>query len=89
MKGTGAEFFPTLKTELKELPFVAENLGVITPEVEGLRKEFGFPEGASFNVRSGIIPRARVFGSLDEGCYSTFYGTLPCFMLAEQGGLTP
>lgn len=56
MKGTGAGFFPTLKTELKELPFVAENLGVITPEVEGLRKEFGFPEGACFNVRSGSSP---------------------------------
>jgi len=32
---------------------------------------------------------ASASGSLDEGCYSTFYGTLPCFMLAEQGGLTP
>jgi 4-alpha-glucanotransferase len=37
VKGPGAEFFRTLKTELKELPFVAENLGAITPAVEGLR----------------------------------------------------
>jgi len=43
VKGPGAEFFRTVKAELKELPFVAENLGVITPEVEALRQEFGFP----------------------------------------------
>ncbi len=31
------------RTALGELPLVAENLGVITPEVEAIRKEFGFP----------------------------------------------
>ncbi|MGB9105494.1 MAG: hypothetical protein WCC59_12105 [Terriglobales bacterium] len=34
------------------MPFVAENLGVITPKVEAIRREFGFPGmslWASFN----------------------------------------
>jgi 4-alpha-glucanotransferase len=39
----GRELFTTLKQTLGELPIIAENLGVITPEVETLREEFGFP----------------------------------------------
>jgi 4-alpha-glucanotransferase len=61
VKGPGAEFFRTLKTELKELPFVAENLGVITPEVEGLRKEFGFPGMSLLQFAFGNDPQGRSF----------------------------
>jgi 4-alpha-glucanotransferase len=39
----GRELFFTLKQTLGKLPIIAENLGVITPEVESLRAEFGFP----------------------------------------------
>ena len=39
----GQELFATLKRELGELPFIAEDLGVITPEVEALRDDFGLP----------------------------------------------
>ena len=39
----GRELFSTLKKELGELPVIAEDLGVITPEVDALRDEFGFP----------------------------------------------
>jgi len=39
----GREFFLKLREELGELPIVAEDLGIITPEVEALRDEFGFP----------------------------------------------
>jgi len=39
----GRELFATLKKALGDLPIIAENLGVITPEVEGLRAECGFP----------------------------------------------
>jgi 4-alpha-glucanotransferase len=39
----GRELFKTLTAELGDLPIIAENLGVITPEVESLRAEFGFP----------------------------------------------
>jgi 4-alpha-glucanotransferase len=39
----GKELFNTLKKSLDDLPFWAEDLGVITPDVEELRDGFGFP----------------------------------------------
>jgi len=61
VKGPGAEFFATLKRELGELPFVAENLGVITPEVEELRKEFGFPGMSLLQFAFGNDPQGPSF----------------------------
>src|SRR6266404_151443 len=43
VKGPGADLFAALKSEIGELPIIAENLGVITPDVVALRDEFGFP----------------------------------------------
>ncbi len=37
------EFFTKLKEEFPDLPFVAEDLGFITPDVEEMRDRFGFP----------------------------------------------
>ena len=39
----GKQLFRALERELGELPFIAEDLGVITPDVEELRDSFGFP----------------------------------------------
>jgi len=39
----GTALFTALKRELGELPLIAEDLGVVTPEVEQLRDDFGFP----------------------------------------------
>ncbi|GAB4369921.1 MAG: 4-alpha-glucanotransferase [Elainellaceae cyanobacterium] len=39
----GKEFFTRLREELGSLPIIAEDLGLITPEVEALRAEFEFP----------------------------------------------
>ncbi len=39
----GKELFQTLARHFGHLPFVAEDLGVITPDVEALRDELGFP----------------------------------------------
>jgi 4-alpha-glucanotransferase len=39
----GHELFTTLKERLGELPFIVEDLGFMTPEVEKLRDDFGFP----------------------------------------------
>lgn len=39
----GKDLFSTLKFALGELPVLAEDLGVITPDVEALRDGFGFP----------------------------------------------
>lgn len=41
--GPGAEFFTALHAELGALPFVAEDLGLVTPEVKALRERFGLP----------------------------------------------
>ncbi|MEO7672976.1 MAG: 4-alpha-glucanotransferase [Pyrinomonadaceae bacterium] len=39
----GEELFQTIKSELGDLPFWAEDLGVITPDVERLRDSLGLP----------------------------------------------
>jgi len=41
--GPGRRLFDALLTELGDLPLVAENLGVITPPVERLRRSLGLP----------------------------------------------
>jgi len=41
--GPGDRLFSALKKALGKLPFVAEDLGYITPEVEALRDRWGFP----------------------------------------------
>ena len=41
--GPGPDFFRTVQNALGELPFVAEDLGEIGPDVYALRDEFGLP----------------------------------------------
>jgi len=43
VNGPGAELFEAVREALGDLPIVAENLGLITPEVEALRQKLGFP----------------------------------------------
>ena len=43
VKAPGQELFMRLKEVFGTLPFVAEDLGVITPEVDDLRERFGMP----------------------------------------------
>lgn len=43
VKGPDAAFFEAIQAKLGELPIIAEDLGVITPEVEELRDRFAFP----------------------------------------------
>ncbi|MCC7003447.1 MAG: 4-alpha-glucanotransferase [Gemmatimonadaceae bacterium] len=43
VQGPGAELFRALTAALGSLPIVAENLGLITPEVESLRAQFALP----------------------------------------------
>ena len=43
VKAPGLKLFETLKAALGPLPLVAEDLGLITPEVEALRVELGMP----------------------------------------------
>jgi len=43
LTGPGDALFGALKVALGSLPLVAENLGLITPEVEDLRRRYGIP----------------------------------------------
>lgn len=43
LKGPGKKFFEELGQEFGELPFIAEDLGWITPEVHNLKNILGFP----------------------------------------------
>lgn len=43
VKAPGAALFSRLKEALGELPFIAEDLGLITPEVDALREQFNLP----------------------------------------------
>ena len=54
----GRELFDTLRRELGQLPFVAEDLGVITPDVEELRDHYGFPGMRVLPVGSRILKSA-------------------------------
>jgi 4-alpha-glucanotransferase len=41
--GPGASFFQAMQTELGQLPFIAEDLGLITADVQALRDQFHLP----------------------------------------------
>jgi len=43
VKAPGERLLEALRVELGQVPILAEDLGVITPEVESLRDRFGFP----------------------------------------------
>jgi 4-alpha-glucanotransferase len=63
VKGPGALLFEAVQSALKtdQLPFVAENLGVITPDVEALRERFGLPGMAILQFAFGTDPQAPSF----------------------------
>ncbi len=61
VKGPGAALFRAAREAFGELPLVAENLGVITPEVEAIREEFGFPGMAVLQFAFGTDPQAPTF----------------------------
>ncbi|HSR66785.1 MAG TPA: 4-alpha-glucanotransferase [Acidobacteriota bacterium] len=54
-------FFAKVRQELGDAPIVAENLGVITPEVEGLRERFGLPGMAILQFAFGTDMKASDF----------------------------
>jgi 4-alpha-glucanotransferase len=61
IKGPGSDIFRALEKALGRLPIVAENLGVITPEVEAIREEFGLPGMAILQFAFGKDPQAPTF----------------------------
>ena len=61
VKGPGESLFEALQGAFGQLPIVAENLGVITPEVEALRQRCGFPGMAILQFAFGNDPQAPDF----------------------------
>lgn len=61
VKGPGAALFQAALEAMGELPLIAENLGVITPEVEALRERFGFPGMSILQFAFGADPQADTF----------------------------
>ncbi len=61
VKGPGGELFAAVQAELGELPVIAENLGVITPEVEAIRHQFGYPGMAILQFAFGNDPQGPSF----------------------------
>jgi 4-alpha-glucanotransferase len=63
VKGPGVALFERARSALdrEQLPFVAENLGVITPEVEALRERFALPGMAVLQFAFGTDPQAPDF----------------------------
>jgi 4-alpha-glucanotransferase len=59
--GPGADLLGALERALGALPLVAENLGVITPEVEALRRRFRLPGMAILQFAFGKDPQAPSF----------------------------
>ncbi|BCA80355.1 4-alpha-glucanotransferase [Desulfuromonas sp. AOP6] len=53
----GRKLFQTLQAALGSLPLIAEDLGVITPEVEALRDDFAFPGMKILQFAFGSGPR--------------------------------
>jgi len=69
VKGPGEALFNTLRFALGNLPIIAEDLGVITSEVEALRDQFGFP---------GMKILQFAFGSGPENPYLPHNHVRPC-----------
>jgi 4-alpha-glucanotransferase len=61
VKGPGGELFSVLEREFGDLPIIAENLGVITPEVEAIRERFRFPGMAILQFAFGNDPQGPSF----------------------------
>jgi len=61
VEGPGAALFEAITKALGPLPIVAENLGVITPKVEALREQFGYPGMSILQFAFGTDSQANTF----------------------------
>jgi 4-alpha-glucanotransferase len=87
--GPGAGFFQAVQKELGHLPFIAEDLGIITPDVRALRDEFQVPgtrvlqfafDGHPDNpyLPGNFVPNSVVYtGTHDNATTREWYEDLP------------
>ena len=89
--GPGADFFRAVQTELGALPFIAEDLGLITTDVHALRDEFHIPgtrvlqfafDGASDNPHrpENYLPNTVAYtGTHDNPPARAWFEELPAY----------
>src|SRR5438067_6320033 len=89
VQGPGADFFSVVQKELGVLPFIAEDLGLITPDVSALRDQFHVPgtrvlqfafDGHSDNryLPHNYVPNTVVYtGTHDNPTSRGWYEELP------------
>jgi 4-alpha-glucanotransferase len=89
MPGPGASFFHAVQKDLGRLPFIAEDLGLITPDVRTLRDEFQLPgtrvlqfafDGHADNpfLPHNFVPNTVVYtGTHDNATTRQWYEELP------------
>ncbi len=58
VKGPGATLLKAIKADLGSIPVIAEDLGVITPEVDALRDQFNLPGMRVLQMAFGNDPKA-------------------------------
>jgi len=67
----GARFFQSVQRELGRLPLIAEDLGIITPEVVSLRDQFQLPGMRvlqfAFDGRAGTARKRHQYSSSLHG----------------------
>ncbi|MBL0226397.1 MAG: 4-alpha-glucanotransferase [Geobacteraceae bacterium] len=92
--GPGRHFFDSLISALGPLPIIAEDLGVITPDVEALRDSYGFPGmkilqfAFGSGPQNGYLPHNYIkhcvayTGTHDNDTSAGWYAGLP---VREQG----
>lgn len=95
--GPGADFFVAAEKEIGSLPFLAEDLGLITPDVGALRDRFGLPgmrvlqfafDGHSDNphLPANYVPNTVVYtGTHDNPTTRGWLDTLPEQQKQELG----
>jgi 4-alpha-glucanotransferase len=96
LPGPGAGFFKTLRDQLGGLPIIAEDLGVVTKEVDALRQEFGLPGMRvlqfSFGGEEALLPKSYPEDSVAyTGTHdnNTLRGWLDAASADPQGPLYP
>lgn len=75
VKGPGEGLFNAIKAELGTLPIIAEDLGVVTPEVTALREKFSFPGMKVLQFAFSTDPKDNFLPHVYEKNYVVFTGT--------------
>ena len=71
----GKELFAALKRELGSLPFIAEDLGLITPDVDDLRTSLGLPGMKILQFAFGSYEHAYLPHNYDSSNWVCYTGT--------------